>query len=490
MKKAIYTFVLLLLSNIVHAQDYQIRIAFLGNSITIGSGLSNPKKDCYPSQTDSLLQKVFGDTCIVKNFAVSGRTMLKKGDYPLWNETDFEKAWTFAPDICFILLGTNDTKPQNWDYYGDEFFDDYKSMIDTFLVRNPNTKFMVGYPPPAYEITWGINDSVLVNGVIPAVDSILKVTDAELVDFYTPLVDSVHLFPDNIHPNAAGAKVMAKILYDRMIETDIVHEVDSYLPFITYYDLYPDEIRIKDSAEIRFSTCKADTVFLNGEVVDKYDTILVSPTDSTIYTLIAKNENGADTFALELGVYKPIINKIKISPTRANLDLGEELELTISHYDQRSKPILDTTVPITWEIIEGGGHLKNETDLSANFVADEAGQTKIKASYGDISFTSVFNVNPSTTVGETEERKLEAIIFPNPCSDYFNLDIYSELTGDLEINVYDMKGALKINETMNIENPGQFSLKINIANLEPGLYLYKLNLADSFINGKIEKIAE
>jgi lysophospholipase L1-like esterase len=85
---------------------------------------------------------------------------------------------------------------------------------------------MLGYPPPAYEDRWSIRDSIVVNGIIPAIDSIVKVVDAELVDFYYPLLDSVHLFPDKIHPNAEGARVMAEILCEKMVETDIIHKAE------------------------------------------------------------------------------------------------------------------------------------------------------------------------------------------------------------------------------------------------------------------------
>lgn len=37
------------------------------------------------------------------------------------------------PEICVILLGTNDTKPQNWDVYGHEFIDDYLCSMSLAL---------------------------------------------------------------------------------------------------------------------------------------------------------------------------------------------------------------------------------------------------------------------------------------------------------------------------------------------------------------------
>lgn len=172
------------------AQDYHVRIGFIGNSITIGSGLPNAQRDCYPSQFTRMLKETYGDTCIVENFAVSGRTMLKHGDFPIWNESSFKNAWDFAPDIFFISLGTNDSKPYNWDIYGNEFIGDYISMIDTFKVRNPHTRFIICYPAPAFAVVYDIRNSVILNNVIPTVDSVLAKTDAILLDFYHPLLNS------------------------------------------------------------------------------------------------------------------------------------------------------------------------------------------------------------------------------------------------------------------------------------------------------------
>lgn len=59
-----------------------IRVACIGNSITYGSRLENPAKDAYPA----VLAPMLGDGYWVKNFGVSARTMLNKGDHPYMKE--------------------------------------------------------------------------------------------------------------------------------------------------------------------------------------------------------------------------------------------------------------------------------------------------------------------------------------------------------------------------------------------------------------------
>ena len=211
MKKSCLGLVLILMFVLVSSVQAEItKIAFIGNSITIGSGLSNPVEQCYPSQFAVFL----GDSFEIGNFAVSGRTMLRNGDFPIWNEPQFPQALAFKPDILFIMLGTNDSKPQNWDDFGDEFDDDYIAMIDTFRLADNLKEIWAILPPPAFAVQWGISDEVIKNEQIPIIEQLIVDHGLKRVDFYTPLVGRGDLFPDDIHPNAAGAEVLARILYE------------------------------------------------------------------------------------------------------------------------------------------------------------------------------------------------------------------------------------------------------------------------------------
>lgn len=103
-----------------------MKVACIGNSITDGHGIDVATQFGYPA----LLQQMLGDNYWVKNFGVSARTMLNKGDNPYMNEMAWKDAVAFNPDIVIIKLGTNDSKPQNWQY-GAEFKNDLKQMITT-----------------------------------------------------------------------------------------------------------------------------------------------------------------------------------------------------------------------------------------------------------------------------------------------------------------------------------------------------------------------
>ncbi|RUA11942.1 MAG: sialate O-acetylesterase, partial [Flavobacteriia bacterium] len=122
-KKNILLFLFISLITIsfnTNAQTRPIKIACVGNSITFGHKISNREKNAYPAQ----LQHLLGANYSVKNFGHSGRTLLKKGDYPYWKSDLYTKALQFKPDVVYIMLGTNDSKLQNRVHL-DEFESDY-----------------------------------------------------------------------------------------------------------------------------------------------------------------------------------------------------------------------------------------------------------------------------------------------------------------------------------------------------------------------------
>ena len=181
-----------------------VRVACIGNSITFGSGIPDRPRDSYPSQ----LGRMLGDQWVVRNFGVGGRTMLKRGDYPYWKENAWVEAKAFLPDVVIIKLGTNDTKPQNWKY-ANEFLEDSRAMVKELKKLSSHPVIYLCKPVPVFASRWGINDSILVHGVIPAVERLAKEEGLQVIDLNSALAGKGSLFPDQIHPNAEGAGLMA-----------------------------------------------------------------------------------------------------------------------------------------------------------------------------------------------------------------------------------------------------------------------------------------
>ena len=185
----------------------QITVACIGDSITEGHGITIQSEDGYPVVLNQILGNGYG----VQNCGRSGTTVQKKADYPYWICKEFSNAMALNADIVVIKLGTNDTKPQNWN--ADRFTTDYQSLIDTLKTNGRNPKIFVCTPAPAFSHGWGINDSVIVAGVIPAVTEIAKNNGLNIIDLHKELSDKQEFFAvDGIHPDEPGAAYMAEII--------------------------------------------------------------------------------------------------------------------------------------------------------------------------------------------------------------------------------------------------------------------------------------
>ncbi|MHC4329447.1 MAG: GDSL-type esterase/lipase family protein [Planctomycetota bacterium] len=196
-----------------------IRVACIGDSITFGSSIKNRVRACYPAQ----LGRMLGEKWQVRNFGVSGATMLKKGDKPYWRQQAFADALAYNPHVVIIKLGTNDTKPQNWKFRN-EFVRDYVDMIDLFADLPANPVIRICYPVPAYPERWGISDSVIKNEVISLTSRVARKSGVAIIDLYEPLSNKPELFPDLIHPNAEGAYFIAKEVYAALTGLQFVGE--------------------------------------------------------------------------------------------------------------------------------------------------------------------------------------------------------------------------------------------------------------------------
>ena len=187
-----------------------VRVACIGNSITDGYGIGMSPVNGYPA----VLQKKLGEGYLVKNFGVSARTMMNKGDLPYMNELAWRDAKAFNPNIVVIKLGTNDSKTHNWVHGADEYRQSMQAMIDTLKALPSKPKIYLCSPIPAFKDSWTISDSVIVNGEMPIIKKLAKKNKCQFVDLHTSYTYGDMMLKDGIHPNAKGAEKMADIIFD------------------------------------------------------------------------------------------------------------------------------------------------------------------------------------------------------------------------------------------------------------------------------------
>lgn len=195
------------LATIAAPREQALRVACIGNSITDGMGIDMSEVYGYPA----VLQRLLGKNYNVKNFGVSARTLMNKGDLPYMKEQAWADAQAFLPNIVVIKLGTNDSKDYNW-IHGADYGADLQKMVDTLRTLPSKPQIYVCSPIPAARI-WGISDSVIVNGEIPAIKRVVKKNKLAYIDLHTEFKPTEGLMQrDGIHPTDKGAAQLAKII--------------------------------------------------------------------------------------------------------------------------------------------------------------------------------------------------------------------------------------------------------------------------------------
>ena len=188
-----------------------VRVACVGDSITYGHGIKDRLHDAYPG----VLSTMLGEKYDVRNFGVSGTTTMMGTDMPYMNEQAYKDALEFNTQIVTIKLGTNDSKPYNWKE-SEHFKQDLKTLIESFRSLPSKPKIWLCLPVPAMGRAWNINDSVIYNGVIPYIKEVAQEENIPLIDLNTPFQGKRQYFPDTIHPNEEGEKMIAEIIFDNV----------------------------------------------------------------------------------------------------------------------------------------------------------------------------------------------------------------------------------------------------------------------------------
>jgi lysophospholipase L1-like esterase len=183
----------------------------VGDSITYGVGKD---KANYPERFAEML----GDDqkYTVYNFGKNGRTMMKDGDYPYWIDPAYQNALASKADVIILMLGTNDSKPFQWNR--DKYFADYISMVQSFQAMVPAPEIFLMIPWP-----WYFKDSTMsydvINSSLPSlIYNIAKevgIPSTHIIDLFTLMGSKdktekgTDIFADGCHPNDDGYEIMA-----------------------------------------------------------------------------------------------------------------------------------------------------------------------------------------------------------------------------------------------------------------------------------------
>ena len=188
-------------------------IACIGDSITFGAGVKNQKKDSYPAY----LQKELGETVQVINYGLSGRTVCIDGDWPYTKEKNYRRIFNTDIDLYIVMLGTNDSKPYNWD--GENYEKDLKTFLNRFAGLKGKDAVIVMKPPKAFEVNGTVQYDILEENILKELDMIDHISEElgiRVIDLHSYTENHPEWFGDGVHPNAEGNRNIAEFIAEHI----------------------------------------------------------------------------------------------------------------------------------------------------------------------------------------------------------------------------------------------------------------------------------
>ncbi len=197
------------------AKEGKRRILCIGDSITYGTGVLYSRwKNAFPVMLEEMLGKEFQ----VLNYGISGATLLDEGDSP-YRKSFLKAARNTNPEVCILMLGTNDSKPQNWN--AEKYEETLERWINALKSFSSNPSVYVMTPPAAFRVNgkpvvYRIRDDVIREEIYPIVKRQAERCRTGLVDLYAATETHPELFGDGVHPNKQGNHLIAQQIYNAL----------------------------------------------------------------------------------------------------------------------------------------------------------------------------------------------------------------------------------------------------------------------------------
>lgn len=198
-------------------EEGQIKVACVGDSITYGLGVSGWPESNYPVVLGNLL----GTEYHVINFGESGRSVQTTADKPYVKEKSYKNSLAYEPDILIFMMGTNDSKPYNWNGK-EKFLEAYENLLNSYMEKEHAPQLYICTPATAFYID-GKSEGEAEFDIQPQIVEEIAQMIREFANTYekeTALID-INLMTkeheewfekDGIHPNSEGAKGIAEYI--------------------------------------------------------------------------------------------------------------------------------------------------------------------------------------------------------------------------------------------------------------------------------------
>ena len=189
-----------------------------------------------------------------------------------------------------------------------------------------------------------------------------------------------------------------------------------------------------------------------------------------------KSDNGAYVFNGELNFYNYIYSN------EAPVVTGEYTYYVITREASSKKVLIYTDARVKIDFVDANNDAIIDQDGVLNLFYDDL-QVPNEASSGAVAMLKLYNYRLDSTaiqarwdqlgsnvfgVNETKKSDVQITIFPNPASDYLNINLSAfALRSDAEITVVNEIGLAVHREKLTIRNT---SHNLSLSHYKPGLY--------------------
>jgi lysophospholipase L1-like esterase len=259
------------------------RVACIGNSNTFGAGASNAGQYAWPVQ----LRAELGPEYATSNFGVSGATLMNIPEpWGAWTNNatgKYEEFKRYNSEVALIALGTNDSKDGIWTDIND-FKSEYISFLDTvYKYSVSDVEIYMIIPIKSLANGFGINNTNITDGVIPAIRALSLEKGIQVIDWYDISKDWTNAdIGDGVHPGDAGLGTMAEKVAEIMLTPkpviaieDSEHEIADDIDFVEYR-WYKDDVLLTAASGKEYMANETGTYKLAVKLSANTDDIIVS----------------------------------------------------------------------------------------------------------------------------------------------------------------------------------------------------------------------
>ena len=184
-----------------------IRIACIGDSLTWGYSLPDPRWQSYPA----LLQEKLGAAYAVRNFGCNGASVRFDADLPYVETMAYGESRAWNPDIVLLMLGSNDCTPWDWD--AEAFRRDYGRIVASYRDLPAQPRIILIAPVRMFRVMsltfGGLSPETLEEGVRTVIREMAAESGLPCIDLVDLFTDARYCH-DGVHPDAAGTRMVAE----------------------------------------------------------------------------------------------------------------------------------------------------------------------------------------------------------------------------------------------------------------------------------------